>query len=384
MISVENKQIAAWVGRESGDRAGSLPAIRRQHRRRRRQRQGENTLLPIAVAAVRPGRGPQRSVDLDPPIDRRRAIHPRAIGPARGHRDLRLPQVRVGDAHSRARAAGVADRRLRVHVRLQLFHRQHLAAGDHALGRFRRRRRDRHAGEHHPPYRKRHEAVRRRAERLERDRLHDSVHHLLAGGGVHPGVADERRRRTRLPRIRGHNHGRDSRLGLRLADTDPNALRAHPERAQAWRGGRLVLPSFGHVRRRPRDRLSRVARFRAAIPPLVLFGTFLTAYVAFSLYAGIPKGFFPEEDTGFLRGITEAQPDTSFREMSARQITVSQAHRGRPGGRIGDVGGRIRRRDEQRLPVHPNEGQGAARLDGDDHVALARARPRSFPASERF
>ena len=66
--------------------------------------------------------------------------------------------------------------------------------------------------------------------------------------------------------------------------------------------------------------LDFVLRFRL----VVLFGTFLTAYLAFSLYAGIPKGFFPEEDTGFLRGITEAQPDTSFREMSARQIAVSK------------------------------------------------------------
>ena len=56
---------------------------------------------------------------------------------------------------------------------------------------------------------------------------------------------------------------------------------------------------------------------------LVLIGTFVTGYVAFSLYVDIPKGFFPDDDTGFLRGITEAQPDTSFREMSARQVTVS-------------------------------------------------------------
>jgi HAE1 family hydrophobic/amphiphilic exporter-1 len=51
--------------------------------------------------------------------------------------------------------------------------------------------------------------------------------------------------------------------------------------------------------------------------------TFATGYIAVSLYASIPKGFFPEEDTSFLRGITEAQADTSFREMSARQIAVS-------------------------------------------------------------
>ena len=71
-----------------------------------------------------------------------------------------------------------------------------------------------------------------------------------------------------------------------------------------------------------------------------------------SLYIDIPKGFFPDEDTGFLRGITEAQPDTSFREMSARQIAVSRPDRERSGGRVGHLGGRLRRRDEQGLPVH--------------------------------
>jgi HAE1 family hydrophobic/amphiphilic exporter-1 len=65
--------------------------------------------------------------------------------------------------------------------------------------------------------------------------------------------------------------------------------------------------------------LDVVLRFRF----VVLILTFVTAYAAFSLYVGVPKGFFPDEDTGFVRGITEAQPDTSFREMSQRQIAVS-------------------------------------------------------------
>ena len=56
---------------------------------------------------------------------------------------------------------------------------------------------------------------------------------------------------------------------------------------------------------------------------IVLILTFLTGYVAFTLYRDVPKGFFPEEDTGFLRGITEAQADTSFTEMSQRQIAVT-------------------------------------------------------------
>ena len=56
---------------------------------------------------------------------------------------------------------------------------------------------------------------------------------------------------------------------------------------------------------------------------IMLLVTFGTAYVAYSLYADVPKGFFPDEDTGFLRGITEAQPDTAFSEMAQRQQIVS-------------------------------------------------------------
>ena len=33
----------------------------------------------------------------------------------------------------------------------------------------------------------------------------------------------------------------------------------------------------------------------------------------------MPKGFFPQEDTGFLFGITEAATDTSFEAMTVRQ-----------------------------------------------------------------
>jgi HAE1 family hydrophobic/amphiphilic exporter-1 len=49
---------------------------------------------------------------------------------------------------------------------------------------------------------------------------------------------------------------------------------------------------------------------------LVTLGTLVgTAY----LYMIVPKGFFPQEDTGFLIGVTEAATDTSFEAMSVRQ-----------------------------------------------------------------
>jgi len=63
---------------------------------------------------------------------------------------------------------------------------------------------------------------------------------------------------------------------------------------------------------------------------LVLILTFATGYAAFALYVGVPKGFFPDEDTGFLRGITEAQPDTSVQEMAKRQRAVVQVLQGDP------------------------------------------------------
>ena len=63
---------------------------------------------------------------------------------------------------------------------------------------------------------------------------------------------------------------------------------------------------------------------------LVLIGTFVTGYAAFALYVDVPKGFFPDEDTGFLRGVTEAQPDTSVEEMARRQQAVVQILQGDP------------------------------------------------------
>ncbi len=52
---------------------------------------------------------------------------------------------------------------------------------------------------------------------------------------------------------------------------------------------------------------------------LVFFATFATtAY----LFVKIPKGFFPQQDTGVLIGTTEGSQDISFAEMSRRQLAV--------------------------------------------------------------
>jgi multidrug efflux pump len=60
---------------------------------------------------------------------------------------------------------------------------------------------------------------------------------------------------------------------------------------------------------------------------LITIGTFvLTVY----LYIAIPKGFLPDQDTGFLTAVTETEPSASFERMGALQLAVEEAIRRDP------------------------------------------------------
>ena len=52
---------------------------------------------------------------------------------------------------------------------------------------------------------------------------------------------------------------------------------------------------------------------------VMLLVTLATLGGTIYLYMIVPKGFFPQEDTGFLIGVTEAATDTSFEAMKVRQ-----------------------------------------------------------------
>src|SRR6202140_136421 len=52
---------------------------------------------------------------------------------------------------------------------------------------------------------------------------------------------------------------------------------------------------------------------------MMLVVTLATLGGTIALYMVVPKGFFPQEDTGFLSGVTEAATDTSFEAMTVRQ-----------------------------------------------------------------
>ena len=56
-----------------------------------------------------------------------------------------------------------------------------------------------------------------------------------------------------------------------------------------------------------------------AAKALMLAVTLATLAGTIALYIVVPKGFFPQEDTGFLFGTTDAATDTSYEAMSVRQ-----------------------------------------------------------------
>jgi hydrophobe/amphiphile efflux-1 (HAE1) family protein len=64
--------------------------------------------------------------------------------------------------------------------------------------------------------------------------------------------------------------------------------------------------------------------------PLTLAVTFLTLGLTVYLYKAVPKGLFPQQDTGQLMGFSEAPQDVSFPAMLERQQRVNEVVRADP------------------------------------------------------
>ena len=67
--------------------------------------------------------------------------------------------------------------------------------------------------------------------------------------------------------------------------------------------------------------LKFVLRFRT----ITLLITFATLVGTILLYVYVPKGFFPVQDTGVILGVSEAPQSVSFRSMSDRQQSLTEA-----------------------------------------------------------
>jgi hydrophobe/amphiphile efflux-1 (HAE1) family protein len=94
-----------------------------------------------------------------------------------------------------------------------------------------------------------------------------------------------------------------------------------PETKQHGRLYRIFERGFEGLRNVYEAGLKIVLRHRF-ITLLTMFGTIaLTGY----LYVMIPKGFFPEQDTGLIIGLSEAAQDISFQAMAERQQALLNA-----------------------------------------------------------
>ncbi|MDO9019479.1 MAG: multidrug efflux RND transporter permease subunit [Deltaproteobacteria bacterium] len=63
---------------------------------------------------------------------------------------------------------------------------------------------------------------------------------------------------------------------------------------------------------------------------VTLLSTLATVGLTALLAVAVPKGFFPQQDTGLIVGVTEASPEVSFERMSERQQAVADVARRDP------------------------------------------------------
>jgi HAE1 family hydrophobic/amphiphilic exporter-1 len=92
-------------------------------------------------------------------------------------------------------------------------------------------------------------------------------------------------------------------------------LREHDDTKKPFIVLRIFERMFDACLRAYERTLDRVLARKA----IMLLVTFATLGGTVYLYMIVPKGFFPQEDTGFLIGVTEAATDTSFEAMKVRQ-----------------------------------------------------------------
>jgi HAE1 family hydrophobic/amphiphilic exporter-1 len=92
-------------------------------------------------------------------------------------------------------------------------------------------------------------------------------------------------------------------------------LKAHDETKRPNIVLRLFERMFDSWLRAYEWALDRVLAYKA----LMLVVTLATLAGTVALYIVVPKGFFPQEDTGFLFGTTDAATDISYEAMSVRQ-----------------------------------------------------------------
>ena len=100
------------------------------------------------------------------------------------------------------------------------------------------------------------------------------------------------------------------------------------------------------------------------------------------LYATVPTGFFPQQDTGFIQGVVLTSQDASFAKMSGKIEQVGRRHRARTRTSRGRLLPRQRRRQPGQ-PQHQPQAEGRrAHAPRADQI-INDLRPQLAPAGRR-
>ena len=156
-----------------------------------------------------------------------------------------------------------------------------------------------------------------------RDRLHDRLDQPLADRCLHTAVPDGRHRRPAVPRIRHHRVGDHPRFDAGLADPDADDVLALSAQRARGRG------TAASMRCRSGASTCLLAGYRKSLDIALrhhrmTFAVFVATLVATGyLFVVIPKGFFPQQDTGLIIGTSEAAQDISFADAVRRQRALA-------------------------------------------------------------
>ncbi|CAG9179270.1 efflux RND transporter permease subunit [Cupriavidus pampae] len=105
-----------------------------------------------------------------------------------------------------------------------------------------------------------------------------------------------------------------------LKPHDPAHQETHSKMFQLFeRGFEAMLNAYRHG-------LDRVMRHQF----ITLCAFILTVAATVALFIYIPKGFFPQQDTGFLFGFAESSQDASFKSMNTRMVALADVVRADP------------------------------------------------------
>ena len=151
------------------------------------------------------------------------------------------------------------------------------------------------------------------------NRFYRCIDFGLADRGFHPSAFHGRYCWSSVPRIFGHARFCDRHLHGGVALGNANDMRVFCSPAAKSRRNLAGPPRRGPLSRMIRF-YDRTLSFALAHRSLMLIVFAATIVLTIGLYIKVPKGYFPQDDTGLIFGGTEASTDISYEAMEQFQL----------------------------------------------------------------